>query len=310
VSVRFRACFRFRARFRCYDLAVTRLSGAALYVVAAWGVSFVATRIALEAFTPFALVALRLTLGGAFLVGVARRGRVRALPGREAAGVTVLLGLIVAAHLLIQAIGLEHTTAMNTAWIIGFIPVVIALGARVFLGQRLPPIAWFGIVVATVGVLLVTVQDPPSFARARLGDVLQVGSCFTWAAYTLVAVRPLARWGSLPMTAGPIAVAATVLWLATAFDGRLLVGPPDLASLGSVLFLGIVCSGVAYLLWMRAVAEIGPARTGAYLYVEPFVTLAVAWAVLGEPVMANAVAGGIAVLVGVALVHRAGRRGS
>lgn len=288
---------------------MTKLSGAALFVVAAWGVSFVATRIALEAFTPFALVALRLTLGGAVLVGVARRGRLRALPGREGAGVTLLLGLIVAAHLLIQAIGLGHTTAMNTAWIIGFIPVVIALGARIFLGQRLPPIAWIGIVVATIGVLLVTAQDPPDFAQARLGDLLQVGSCFTWAAYTLVAVRPLVRWGTLPMTAGPLAVAAAALWLATAVDGRLLVGVPDPASLGSVLFLGVVCSGVAYLLWMRAVAEIGPARTGVYLYVEPFVTLVAAWAVLGEPVLANAVAGGITVLLGVWLVQRAGRAG-
>jgi drug/metabolite transporter (DMT)-like permease len=214
----------------------------------------------------------------------------------------------VAAHLLIQAIGLEHTTAMNTAWIIGFIPVVIALGARIFLGQRLPRVAWAGIAIATLGVLLVTAQEPPDFAGARLGDLLAVASTFTWAAYTLVAVRPLQRWGSLPMTAAPIAVAAAVLWLAAAIDGRLLVSWPDSAGVGSVLFLGVVCSGIAYLLWMRAIAEIGPARTGVYLYVEPFVTLAVARAVLGEPVMANAVAGGIAVLAGVWLVHRAGRR--
>lgn len=295
-------------RIHCYDPAVTKPSGAALFVVAAWGVSFVSTRIALEAFSPLSIVAMRLALGAATLLGVARWGRLRALPGRAAARVTVLLGLIVAAHLLIQAIGLEHTTAMNTAWIIGFIPVVIALGARIFLGQRLPPIAWSGIVVATVGVVLVTAREPPHFSGARLGDVLQIGSCFTWAAYTLVAVRPLQRWGSLPMTTGPITVAAAVLWIATAIDGRILIGEPDLASVGAVVFLGAVCSGIAYLLWMRAVAEIGPARTGVYLYVEPFVTLAVAWAVLGEPVMANAVAGGIAVLGGVALVHRAGRR--
>jgi drug/metabolite transporter (DMT)-like permease len=286
---------------------VPKISGAALFVVAAWGVSFVATRIALVTFTPFAVVAVRLTLGAATLLAVARWGRFRALPGREAAGVTVLLGLIVAAHLLIQAIGLEHTTAINTAWIIGFIPVVIALGARVFLGHRLAPLAWAGIVIASVGVLLVAAHDPPSFERARLGDLLQLGSCFTWAAYTLVAVRPLQRWGSLPMTVGPIAVAAAVLWLATAVGGHLLVGAPSPASLGAVLFLGVVCSGLAYLLWMRAVAEIGPARTGVYLYVEPFVTLAVAAAVLDEPVLANALAGGVAVLVGVALVHRAVR---
>jgi drug/metabolite transporter (DMT)-like permease len=264
----------------------------------------VATRIALEAFTPFAIVALRLTLGAALLLAVARAGRLRAVPGREAAGVAVLLGLIVAAHLLIQAIGLGHTTAMNTAWIISFIPVVIALGARLFLGQRLPALAWTGVAIASLGVLLVTAQEPPDFAHARLGDLLQLGSCFTWAAYTLVAVRPLQRWGSLPMTAAPMAVAAAVLWLAAAVDGRLLVAPPGLASVLSIAFLGVFCSGLAFLLWFRAVSAVGPARSGVYLYVEPFVTLALAWAMLDEPVMASAVAGGITVLIGVSLVHR------
>ncbi len=283
---------------------MTRISGAALFAVVAWGASFVATRIALEVFTPFAIVALRLTLGVVLLLAVARWQRQRAVPGREAAGITVLLGLIVAAHLLIQAIGLGHTTAMNSAWIISFIPVVIALGARIFLGQRLPALAWAGVAVATLGVLLVTAQEPPDFAQARLGDLLQLGSCFTWAAYTLVAVRPLQRWGSLAMTAGPMAVAAAVLWLAAAVDGRLLVAPPDAASVLAITFLGVLCSGAAFLLWFRAVSAVGPARSGVYLYVEPFVTLALAWVMLGEPVLVNAVAGGLAVLVGVALVHR------
>ena len=285
---------------------MARVSGAALFAVFAWGASFVATRLALEAFTPFAIVALRLTLGTALLLAVARAGRLRAVPGREAAGVAVLLGLIVAAHLLIQAIGLGHTTAINAAWIIGFIPVVIALGARLFLGQRLPALAWTGVAIASIGVLLVTAQEPPDFAYARLGDLLQLGSCFTWAAYTLVAVRPLQRWGSLPMTAAPMAVAAAVLWAAVAVDGRLVVAPPGLASVVAIAFLGVFCSGIAFLLWLRAVAAVGPARSGVYLYVEPFVTLALAWAVLDEPVMVSAVAGGITVLIGVAMVHRAG----
>lgn len=283
---------------------MTKISVAALFAVVAWGASFVATRLALEAFTPFAIVALRLTLGALLLLAVARWQRQRAVPGREAAGITVLLGLIVAAHLLIQAVGLGHTTAMNTAWIISFIPVVIALGAWLSLGQRLPALAWAGVAIATLGVLLVTAQKPPDFAQARLGDLLQLGSCFTWAAYTLVAVRPLARWGSLPMTVAPMAVAAAALWLTVAVDGRLLVAPPNLASVVAVAFLGVLCSGAAFLLWFHAVSAVGPARSGVYLYVEPFVTLALAWAMLGEPVMGSAVAGGIAVLVGVALVHR------
>jgi len=218
---------------------VTRISGAALFAVVAWGASFVATRFALEAFTPFALVALRLTLGVVLLLAVARWQGHRAVPGRGVAGVTVLLGLIVAAHLLIQAIGLGHTTAMNTAWIISFIPVVIAIGARLFLGQRLPALAWAGVAIASLGVLLVTAQEPPDFAHARLGDLLQLGSCFTWAAYTLLAVRPLQRWGSLAMTAGPMAVAAAVLSI---LEGEDLVTRS--AAAGEYLVAGLTAAGL------------------------------------------------------------------
>jgi drug/metabolite transporter (DMT)-like permease len=56
------------------------------------------------------------------------------------------------------------------------------------------------------------------------------------------------------------------------------------------------------------VDRIGAAATGAYLYLEPFFTLAAAWSLLGEPLTLNALAGGVLVLLGVALVDRSGFR--
>jgi drug/metabolite transporter (DMT)-like permease len=60
----------------------------------------------------------------------------------------------------------------------------------------------------------------------------------------------------------------------------LVLGSIMAAHLAALAFLGVLCSGVAYLLWFRAVGGIGPARTGSYLYLEPFVKLAVARSVL------------------------------
>jgi drug/metabolite transporter (DMT)-like permease len=283
-------------------------SGKALLVVSAWGASFVATRMALAVLTPFALVAIRLAIGGGLLVALGRLQGRPVLPPREGRAAALLLGLVVAVHLLIQAVGLRYTSAVSTGWIVGFIPVTIALGARLFLGQRLGAVGWLGVAVATTGVLLVTARPPAELAQAHLGDLLQLVSCVTWTAYTLLAVRPVARHGSLVMTATPMLVAAGVVGLGAAADRRLLVAPPTLPAVVAVAFLAVVCSGVAYLLWLSALDEIGPARTGVYLYLEPFVTLATAAALLGERVTPLAVAGGCAVLLGVVLVQAARAR--
>ena len=67
----------------------------------------------------------------------------------------------------------------------------------------------------------------------------------------------------------------------------------------SVLFLGTVCSGLAFLLWAAAVRDLGSTTTGAYLYLEPFVTWVTAWYWLDERINAIGLAGGITVLIGV-----------
>jgi drug/metabolite transporter (DMT)-like permease len=75
-----------------------------------------------------------------------------------------------------------------------------------------------------------------------------------------------------------------------------------------VLFLGIGCSGLGYLFWYAALEKLETSRVAAFLYLEPLVTLATAVALLGEPVQAPTIAGGLLVLGGVFLVQSAANR--
>jgi len=276
----------------------------AAVAVTAWGASFVATRVGLEALSPMVLVAWRLVTAAALLGWLSRRpaGRGRRLARRDA-WTLVGLGLVFAVHLLIQAWGLEHTTAVHTGWIIGAMPAAIAVGAWLVFGQRLSPAGWVGVGVASAGVATVAWAHPPGFSSARFGDLLQVVSIGTWTAYTLAAVRPVARWGALRVTTVSMTVAAVVTVPAAAVVGRGPWVPVDGRTWLAVLFLGVVAGGVAQAVWLRALAELGAARTAVWLYLEPLVTVATARAVLSEPVGWNAVTGGRVVLVGVAVVQ-------
>jgi len=78
------------------------------------------------------------------------------------------------------------------------------------------------------------------------------------------------------------------------------------AGWGSVLFLGIGCSGLGYLLWYGALSRLPASRVASFLYLEPLVTLVAAATILGEPIEAATVLGGLLVLTGVLLIQRAG----
>ena len=281
----------------------TTISVKGFFAVAIWGASFVATRVALQALDPFALVALRLWMGALLLtLVIGARGGPR-LPAAKDRPACMGLGLVLAAHLLIQAYGLRSTTAINTGWIVGFMPVTIALAALLLGKQRLRSVGWLGVTIGTAGVLVVTLREPPNFADAHFGDLLQLVSCLTWTAYTLAGAGPVARNGALRVTALAMVVAAALASVATIWTG-VLAGPLTRNALLALAFLGLLCSGVAYYLWSAAVDDHGPARVGALLYVEPFVTLVTAALVLREPVTTNALAGGACVLCGVWFVAR------
>jgi drug/metabolite transporter (DMT)-like permease len=86
-------------------------------------------------------------------------------------------------------------------------------------------------------------------------------------------------------------------------------GLSDLAHLTSrgwmaVLFLGIFCSGVAYVFWYDALRELPASEVGAYLYIEPLVAVGIAAVLLGESVTLATLAGGLAILLGVWMVSQ------
>ena len=269
-----------------------------------WGLSFVGVHIALKGLTPFGLVWMRLTIGAGVLYGLLALSGGKLLPSREDRGRCVVLGLIVSAHLSLQAAAMQMTSAVSAGWIVAFIPVVVALGARVFLGQRLSAGGWVGAGVASAGVLVLSSFRPAELAEAGRGDLLMLVSCFTWAAYTLLSVEVIRRSGALVITAFAMAVAVLPA-AAVAVVRKSWHAEPTLRTVVALVFLGALASGIAFWAFARSIQAIGPQRTSAMLYIQPFVTLAGSAVMLTEPITPAAIAGGVLVLVGVWRVQRA-----
>lgn len=278
--------------------------------VIVWGGSFVATKVALQDVTPVTVVWLRFGMG-ICIIGLSVSFRKQwALPARNDFAYFALLGFLgISFHQWLQSTGLLTAQATTTAWIVATTPIFMALLGWVVLKERLRWVQVGGILTAALGVLLVVSQgDLSSISIGNFGtpgDFLILISALNWAVFSTLSRRGLIRYPATRMMFYVMAFG----WLFVSipfFAGGGLGQVNNLTVQGwsAIFFLGIFCSGIAYIFWYDALQVLPVAQTGAFVYIEPFVTVVVAAIVLEEQLIAAAMVGGAAILVGVWLVNR------
>jgi drug/metabolite transporter (DMT)-like permease len=282
----------------------------ALFAVTVWGASFIATKVALQDVSPVTVVWLRFAMG-VVILGIAVTARKQfALPKRNEWGYFALLGFLgIAFHQWMQSTALQTSRASTTAWLVATTPVFMALIGWLALKEKLTWLQTSGIMLATLGVLLVVSDgDPTAISFKQFGapgDILILISSVNWAIFSALSrhglkTHPPARMMFYVMTLG---------WL---FSSILFFTMPRLGEIGQlslsgwlgIAFLGVFCSGLAYIAWYDALQALPTAQLGAFLYLEPPVAVIVAAIILAEPVTWAALLGGGIILFGVWLVNR------
>ena len=282
----------------------------AFVAIVFWGISFVATRVALRDVQPVTLLVTRFALGVALLAAIVAARRLPLAPPRATWAPLALMGFVgIFVHQLLQCIALTMTTAVQTGWLIGIIPIWSALLSAIFLRERFGFGKVAGLLVGFAGAALVVTRGRigPEFLTlpATRGDFLVLISTVTWAIYTVLGHRTIRGLGSLRATLGAMLFGWLMLLpLFFAGEGWKELFHVSPAGWASILFLGFGCSGLAYWFWYGALEKVETSRVAAFLYLEPLVTVAAAVPLLGEPVGVTTVVGGTIVLVGVALVQR------
>lgn len=281
-----------------------------LFAVTVWGASFIATKIALESISPISIVWLRFTMG-VIILGIAVAFRKQfALPNKSEWGYLAILGFLgITFHQWLQSNGLQTSEASTTAWIVATTPVFMALLGWAILKEGLAPIKIFGIGLAALGVLLVVTDgNLASISIGRFGapgDILILISAFNWAVFSALSRRGLRKYSASLM----IFYVMMFGWIFTSLlfiTSKSYLEIPDLSLNGwiGVTFLGIFCSGLAYIAWYDALQALSTAETGVFLYIEPLVAVVVAFFILGEAITWASLAGGAIILFGVWIVNR------
>ena len=278
-----------------------------LFAVLVWGLSFIATKSALAEVKPVVIIFIRQLLGMSFLAIVIIKQRKNfAINIREHKWIFVL-ALITSLHLWIQVTGLQWTTASHTGWIIGITPVFIVILAAMFLKEKTSSIQILGIAISFIGLLvLVSKGDFGSLDFIKNnGDVLIILSSFTWSVYSLVSKKVTLNLSPVISTFYLFLIMAIIIAPFTINNENISdTVNLSLGGWGWILFLGILCSGVAYTLWAQALNEMSASKVGAFLYIEPFVTFFGSWLLIREEITFLTLLSGLIIIGGVVLVNR------
>jgi drug/metabolite transporter (DMT)-like permease len=263
--------------------------------------TFAATKICLKYMSPVEVMAFRFAIALPILMVLIAANRVKFSLGKHRSRL-LWASIIMLIHFLIQVTGIKYTTATNSGWIISLTPLVIAVMAAVFIGERLTIRLILGIIVASLGIILLVSRGEILEIGwlSSYGDWLVLGSAHTWAIYTIM-TRDISR------QLNPLVVSFVVL-LAPALISIAGVGLYSdwdrfsrlpLEAVISIIFMAVLATAFAYWFWQLGVARIGASRAGIFLYLEPLATTAIAVPYLHEPLSAFTIMGGLAVLMGV-----------
>lgn len=280
------------------------------FAVIVWGISFIATKLALRDLAPVTVVWLRFAIG-VIILGIATLLRHQfALPKRKEWLYFAILGFLgITFHQWLQSTGLVTSQASTTAWIVATTPVFMAILGFFFLHEKFDWLQISGIILAIVGVLLVVSEGNINGILGghfgEPGDILIMISAINWAVFSILSRRGL----KINQATQMMFFVMTFGWLFTSvlfFTSSNVqdIGNLTWTSLFGIGFLGIFCSGLAYIAWYDGLQAIPASQVGAFLYIEPLVAVIVAWIILGESLLLITLLGGAIILLGVRLVQK------
>jgi drug/metabolite transporter (DMT)-like permease len=262
----------------------------------AWGVPYLFIKIAVDdGLTPGFVAWSRVALATLVLLPVAlKTGALRRLPLRW-----LVAFAITEICIPFPLIGFGETRVSSSlaAILIASLPLMVAfLALRFDRSERPTRSRLLGMLIGLSGVAALVGIDIGGTTSELIGAAAVLLATLGYACGPLIVKHRLSDADPL----GPVTAAmgiASVILLPFGIGDFPSEAPSGDAIL-AVVVLGLVCSALAFLIFFRLIAEVGPGRATVITYVNPVVALALGVAVLGESVTAGAVAGLLLILAG------------
>ena len=284
-----------------------RTYGALLATVIFWGLSFVATKVALESIPTFTIIFARFTLASLFFAGLAVRNGFPSFTPRDHGKIFLTALFEPGLYFIFETMGLLHTSAAKASLIIATVPVAVMILSALILKEKTGRLGVAGVFLSLVGIFVLITGDPQftwSLGESLTGDLLILGAVVSAAVY-IVGARDLGkRYSSLDITTmqifyGALFYTPAFIWQFRDISWSVI----SVRSWSGLLYLTICATVAAFLCYNYALTKIPASRASVFINGIPVVTAVGAWVILGERLTLLQVSGGILVLAAVFITN-------
>lgn len=265
-----------------------------------WGASFLFIAIGLDSFEPGVITVLRVSLG-AVTLALLPGARMR-LQRDDRFRMVALSVIWVAIPFTLFPLAEQHINSAVAGLLNGAVPMFTAAFGVLFFDRRTNGPQLLGLGVGLLGVLLISLPSLGEGSSQALGVGLVLLATLCYGLATNLAAPLQIRYGSRPVMARMLALAT--LWTLPFGVVSIPGSTVELAPLAAVVVLGVIGTGLAYLLMGSLVARVGPTRSSFITYLIPGVSLVLGVVFRDDHVAALAVAGVGFVIVGAMLASR------
>ena len=284
------------------------MRGAGIIVLLAllWGLNYPAIKISNESFSPVFAAFVRSSAASLLGLLYCRFIGQRFFHRGPVLWHGAVVGFLFGAEFLFLYLGLRYTDAARAVLLVYLSPFVVALGAHIFLKERLDGMKTAGLLLAFFGVWLVFAGKPRTYGPSMLfGDVCEIVAAVLWAATTLYIKRFLA----LKVHPVNTFLYQLVFSIPVLFFGALVLEPvwvrevTGLAILSLLVYQSVIIAFLSYLAWFWLIHSYPVARLSAFTFLTPVFGVLSGVFLLGESMTLLLAAALAAVSAGIYLAN-------
>ena len=273
----------------------------AVLTICIWSSTFIVSKIILETLTPIQVLFIRYGVAVVFLAILYPKFKRPSSLREEFVFITIAASLV--GYFVFENSALQRTYASNVSLIVATIPIMTGfLSMAVYKTGFITLRNILGFLLAYGGVAVIIINGSGLEGVEPIGDLLAFGAAIMFALYSIVMEQPRDSYHLIQRTRkvflyGFLILGVVVLLTDSSFEAVNL----NRSLAGSLLYLGIVASSLAFIMWNHAIAMLGPVRTNLYIYLVPVVTTVLSALVLDERITWLTVLGTVGILAGLYL---------
>jgi drug/metabolite transporter (DMT)-like permease len=252
-----------------------------------WGFSFISTKVVLSQIPPISIAFFRQLIAATTLVLLVLYTRTPFGIARKDLGNIVAASFFgIVMYFVFENSGLQYTTASNASMIVASLPIFTLFGETMFFKLKVTWKMIFSLILSMIGVVLVvTVNGKVDLSSARFfGNLLVMGAIICWVIYTILNRRLSDKYRSLAITTyqSMISIFLFLPFIVPEMKRWPAASNLSMPVLANLIFLGVFCSGFAYIFYIYAVRRLGATISSAFLNLVPVVTVFCGYVLLDE----------------------------